>query len=86
MQAYEPGGIETSPSREASPSNDPNARPDEERCAQIDLALSNLIERMEHTGWNDVPAPTDTEAPAWNTRLVEARGEVQAVSQPVGGA
>lgn len=86
MQAYDPRGIETSPSREASPTNDPDAGLDEEQCAEIDLALSDLIERMESTDWTDVPGISTPEAAAWTSRLIEARDAAQAGGQPAGGA
>lgn len=86
MRTYEPRGIETSPPKEASPTTEPTIRPGEERCAEIDLALSDLIERMESTDWADVPGISTAEAAAWNARLVEARDDVQAAGQSAGGA
>jgi len=84
MRTYEPRGIEISPPREASPTNDPDAGLDEEQCAEIDLALSDLIERRESTDWSDVPRISTAEAAAWTSRMVEAREKARAVGRQDG--
>jgi len=86
MQRYEPRGIQSSPRADASPPNNTTARPTEQQCAELDLALSELIERMETTTWSDAPGITAAEAAAWTARLVEARDAVRGATSQEEGA
>ena len=43
---------------------------------EANLALSELIERHEDTGWSEVPGISAAEAGAWTARLIGARETV----------
>ena len=50
---------------------------DTDTAAEVDLALSELIERMETISWSDVPEISTAEAAAWCVRFNNAREAVQ---------
>ncbi|WP_254532976.1 hypothetical protein [Natrinema gelatinilyticum] len=44
---------------------------------EADLAISELIDQHENTGWSAVPGISGAEAGAWSARLIEAREIMQ---------
>ena len=61
----------------SSASRRPSPELDTDTAAEVDLALSELIERMETITWSDVPEISTAEAAAWSARFNEAREAVQ---------